>query len=61
MLIHNLWVKPIKKRIIGHKENRVDLDFVLTEDDWDNNLIITNGLSYAGKIEQVKMNVRCTL
>ncbi|WOO90043.1 hypothetical protein RZE84_09450 (plasmid) [Mollicutes bacterium LVI A0075] len=49
MLIHNLGVKPITKRIIGHKDNRLDLDYVLANEDWDNNLIITNGLSYAGK------------
>lgn len=49
MLIHNLGVKPIKKRIVGHIDNKLDLDFVLHEEEWDNNLIITNGLSYAGK------------
>lgn len=49
MLIHNLGVKPIKKRIVGHKDGILDLDYVLENEDWDNNLIITNGLSYAGK------------
>lgn len=49
MLIHNLGVKPIEKRIVGHKDNRLDLDYVLNSEDWDNNLIITNGISYAGK------------
>lgn len=49
MLIHNLGVKPIRKRIIGHKDNRLDLDYVLEHEEWDNSSIITNGLSYAGK------------
>ncbi len=49
MLIHNLGVKPITKRIIGHQDNRLNLDYVLENEEWDNNLIITNGLSYAGK------------
>ncbi len=49
MLIHNLGNKPIKKRIIGQKDGKLDLDYVLDNEEWDNDLIITNGLSYAGK------------
>ncbi|WOO90038.1 hypothetical protein R2F61_09725 (plasmid) [Mollicutes bacterium LVI A0078] len=49
MLIHNLGNKPIKKRIIGQKDGKLDLDYILDNEEWDNDLIITNGLSYAGK------------
>ncbi|WOO91914.1 hypothetical protein R2F61_09790 (plasmid) [Mollicutes bacterium LVI A0078] len=29
MLIHNLGNKPIKKRIIGQKDGKLDLDYIL--------------------------------
>lgn len=49
MLVHNLGVKPVRKRVVGHIDNKLNLDFVLNDKEWDNNLIITNGLSYAGR------------